>query len=208
MKHLRLFESFQNVMYPDYFEWIKKLLPEEQLFLIFHSALVKGQAGDRFYKGPSPAVEIEDETRKENDPDDDGDGSFSIEISCPVGDESLSVSAECTFSGGFSRYYPATYEDPAEGGDYSFSNIDVEDVYLYDTDNGDDWEIGDLTSDCFTKKELTDLIENYASYKINGEDERGKHSIETPLELPIKLKEKIELLRNPDTVTGLRILNR
>jgi len=207
MKHIKLFESFQNVMYPDYFEWIKKLLPEEQLFLILHSAFIKEQA-DRFYKGPSPAVEVEDETRSENDPDDEGDGSFSIEISCEVGDEGLYISGECSFSGGFSRYYPATYEDPAEGGEYSYDSIDVDDVTLYDEETGEDWTIGELTTDCFTKKELVSLIDNYASYKISGEDNRGKSTESTPLELPIKLKDKIESLRNPDTVTGLRILNR
>ena len=210
MKHLKLFESFQNVIYPDYFEWMEKLLPEEQLFLIFHSALIKGQAGDRFYKGASPAIEIEDETRQKNDPDDEeGYGGFTIEIICPLsGDEVLSVTGECTFSGGFSKFYPATREEPAEGGDYLLHNIDVEGVILYASQTDKEWTQGALTTDCFTQKELSDLINNYASFRINGEDERGRHIKESPLEPPIKLKEKIESMRNPETLTGLRLLNR
>lgn len=209
MKHLKLFETYgKGIDYPDYYEWILKLLPEEQLFLIFYSAYIKLQDG-RFYKGPSPAIEIEDETTKNVEPDEDGYGNFTIEMSTEVGEESLFASGEASFSGGFDKFYPATYDQPAEGGDYHMTDIDVEDIFLYNHIDDTEWTFvykDELTTDCFTKEDLRGVIEEYAAYKVgNSEDDRKKSY---NVVFPEKLKQKIDSLRNPDTATGYRLLNR
>lgn len=210
MKHLKIFESFQNVIYPDYFEWIQKLLPEEITFLMVHSAVVKNRSTGTFYKGPAPEIEVEDQTPSDIDVHSEDDiSNFYVEIISPLSDDtSIFIDAECSFTGGFSKYYPATYEQPAEGGEFGLTNIGVDEIRLTNNETNTEWEFNPnqpLTTDCFTNKDLQGLIDEYCAERINAEDERRSYY---DIKFPQKLKEKIDALRNPDTVKGFGLLNR
>ena len=212
MKNIRIFENFQDVIYPDYYEWLHKLLPEEITFLIVYSSLIEYRSKSKYYQGPKPpAIEItEDWTTKNIDPSDptsdssEDDYNFTIEIIC----DEFFVEGECSFEGRFSNYRPATRMQPEEGGDFYLETIDVTGIQLSNTEIGAEWKINykePLNTDCFTNKELRGLFEEYCAVRIDASDERKTSYV---VNLPEKLKEKIDLLRNPDTAKGLGLLGR
>jgi hypothetical protein len=123
VKNIKLFENFDtNYLWPDAKFWLNKLEPEELCFLGLYSYMLEKDKKDSLF-------EIEYDGTNEAEPDEDGDGNFEMNFIFPVevtNDESYPyLSCVINFSGGFSKYYAGTYNDPPEGGEYQLSDIDL-----------------------------------------------------------------------------------
>lgn len=210
MKHLKLFENFQY-KFPDLFFLTDKLNPEEIAYLSFLH-LVYNQAN---LLDPN---DIENYTKNDIEAEDyDGDpgGSLAIEITLyPKGedDKKIEIFGDSNFTGGYTKFYAATFDSPAEGGDFYFTGIEIESLSIYTNDYEFDLINGEYTSDSVDKKMIISLVEDFVAERIKGDDERSPDPDEISNKelIPQKLMDKIEKIRkeNPEIKRGVDFLGK
>ena len=113
------------------------------------------------------------------------------------------LSCVVNFSGGFSKYYAGTYNDPPEGGEYQLSDIEIESAFYLDKDEVNEYVLDNMEykSEWIKKADMINIIEYIAEYFINCDDSRTDTT--KPI-LPQGLKDKCEMFRkkNPDLTRG------
>jgi len=197
MEHLKLFENFDSkYLWPEAKFWIDKLEPEELCFLGVYSYMLEMNG-----KQPQPLFEVVYQGTSETEPDEEGVGSFEMIFDFPIavqkGESYPYLSCVVNFSGEFSEYYPGTYDDPPEGGEYQLQSIEIESAYYLDKDHINEYELDKMEykSGFITKSDMINLLEYIASYFINFNDDRTDSK--KPV-IPQGLKDKCEIIRNED----------
>jgi hypothetical protein len=197
MKHLRIFENFYDVVYLDFGDFSTKLYPEELSFILFWTAYERNNM-----------VEIDDYTRSIDPEYGRESGDFDLEILTNYenqkGGDYLATGGNVSYMGGFTEYRPSTWEDPAEGGDFELYEIEVNSLYVFFGEDIDLLSI-EYKTDCFSKKDLINLVEEYSASKISGVDDRQKYN---KIVFPEKLKQKMESLTDPRVRKGRSIIKR
>ena len=199
MKNIKLFENFDShYLWPDSIFWLNKLEPEELCFLGLYSYMLKKDKKESLF-------EVEYDGTNESEPDEDGDGSLEMIFSFPVEKSESLVYISCVilFSGGFSKYYAGTYNDPPEGGEYQLRDIEIESAFYLDKDEVNEYELDNMEykSEWIKKADMINLIKYLAEYFINYDDS-GTDTVK-PI-LPQGLKDKCEMFRKetPDLTRG------
>jgi hypothetical protein len=186
MINLQTFESYgsdsrKDLYYDDAIFWFDKLEPEEMCFLLLWST-TKNQI-------------IKTKTEENvSDPEESGSGSGEQEISYKVSNGEAVLFIDFSFSGGFTKYYRATYDSPAEGGDFFVDYISIDSCTLYlDTEEKSlDFDFLSKIQTLKYGKEILRLCEKTAEYATGAD---SKLKIE-PVVFPEELKEKIEKVRS------------
>lgn len=186
MVNLQTFESYgsgteKNIYYDDAIFWFDKLEPEEMCFLLLWSA-VKNRT-----------LEIKTEGNV-NGPEESGKGSGDKEISYKVSNGEAVLFMDFSFSGKFSKFYPATYNHPAEGGEFSLRRIMIDSgtLYLDTEEKGLNFDFLSKIQTLKYGKEILRLCEETAENEI----EAGSELEIEPVVFPEELKEKIEKVRS------------
>jgi hypothetical protein len=171
--------------------WIDRLEPEELCFLGVYSYMLemdkKQSLFQVVYQGTS-----------ETEPDEEGDGSFEMIFDFPVSvekDESYPyLTCNVNFRGRFSKYYPGTYHDPPEGGEYQLRSVEIESAYYLDKNEVNDYDLDNMEykSEFVTEANMINLLEYISSYFIKNDDDNTDSK--TP-EIPQGLKDKCEMFR-------------
>lgn len=207
MKNIKLFENFDaKYLWPEAKFWIDKLEPEEICFLGVYSYMLEKKS-DR----NQPLFEVGYDGTYEAEADEEGDGNFEMNFIFPVANAESDPSLYCNikFSGGFSKYYAGTYNDPPEGGEYQLNDIEIESTYYLDKDEVNEYELDNMEykSEFVTKAGMTNLLEFIASYFIISDDDNTRST--TP-EIPQGLKDKCENLRKeiPNVTKGYGMISR
>lgn len=183
MKYLKIFENFdsdERIKWPEAPYWIHELYPEEICYLAMYSDALKN-----YYERPSrlrpsndnPVYPIPvDGTREKHSigPDDDGDVDFEMYYIIPSNKGDITFSYEAKGNLEYSKYYPATYFDPEEGGESTLEELEITNTYyLYETkdENEADVEINfsnyQFKSDIITNKDLFGMMEAIAGDKVD-----------------------------------------
>lgn len=195
MEHLKLFENFDSkYLWPEAKFWIDKLEPEELCFLGVYSYMLE-------MNKKQPLFEVVYQGTRETEPDEEGHGSFEMLFDFPVAvqkDESYPhLSCVVNFSGEFSEYYPATYNDPPEGGEYQLNNIEIESAYYLDKNEVNEYNLDTMEykSEFITEPDMFHLLEYISTSFINHYDD--KTYTKKPV-IPQGLQDKCEIIRNED----------
>ena len=207
MEHLKLFENFDSkYLWPEAKFWIDKLEPEELCFLGVYSYMLEMDK-------KQPLFEVEYDGTNEAEPDEEGDGNFEMNFIFPVAvtnDESYPyLSCAVNFSGGFSKYYAGTYNDPPEGGEYQLQSVEIESAYYLDKNEVNEYDLDNMEykSEFITGANMINLLQYIASYFISSDDDNTDST--TP-EIPQLLKDKCENIRKkiPNVTKGVGMLSR
>ena len=205
MKYLKLFENFNpDYLWPDAIFWINKLEPEELCFLGVYSYMLEKEKKQSLF-------EVVYQGTSEAEADEEGDGSFEMEFEFHVAAEKKEsypyLICNVNFSGGFSKYYPGSYNDPPEGGEYQLQSVEIESAYYLDKNEVNDYYLDNMEykSEFITKANMINLLEYIASFFISNDDD---NTDSTKPEIPQGLKDKCEKFRkeDPDLTRGAVVL--
>ena len=174
--------------------WIHYLDPVDAAYLILFSFCYNNK-----YKGGTIDSDViwprRDSKGQLNlfDLDDDRDGSnqYIEGGSFIIGyDDIMTVDLAGSYSGGFSKFYPGTYNDPPEGGDPELTEVTVESI-CYNTEVDDYVEItAEIVKDRdYTYKELDALAEQAMMDMINAEPQYSVKNL--PKTIPDSIDKKI-----------------
>jgi hypothetical protein len=203
VKHLKLFENFDNVYkWPEAKFWLDKLEPEEICFLGLYSLdSKKEKLFEAEYEGPTD-VEPNDNSSY---------GSLEMFFQFPIakGQGYSTLSCEIRFGGDYTPYDSGSYHNPPEGGEYILESIETESAYYLDESEDKEFEMLEIEykSDFIKKTDLVNMIEYFSLNHISYSED--KTDVKKP-EIPRGLLEKCENIRNqnPDLLKGQGLLNR
>lgn len=205
MKNIKLFENFDSkYLWPEARFWIDKLEPEEVCFLGVYSHMLEKDK-------KQPLFEVEYDGTNEVEPDEEGDGNFEMNFIFPEANAESYPYLSCIikFSGGFSKYYAGSYNDPPEGGDYQLNDVEIESAYYLDKDEVNEYDLDNMEykSEFVTEANMINLLQYIASYFISSDDDNTDTT--TP-EIPQGLKDKCENLRKeiPNVTKGYGMISR
>lgn len=206
MEHLKLFENFDsNYLWPEAKFWFHKLEPEELCFLGVYSYMLE-------MNKKQPLFEVEYDGSKDSEPDEEGEGSLEmIYVFFPTIEAEYwpTLSCDVSFRGGFQKFYPATHNDPAEGGEYGLTSVSIDNIYYLDKDQINEYEFDlmEYKSEFISKKDIINLLEYVSSYFINKDEDVTNSKIPV---IPPGLKDKCENLRKeiPNVTKGYGMISR
>lgn len=186
MKNLKAFESIdwnKPGLIEDAYFWFENLEPEEMCLLLLWSS-ARGSL-----------IQIEEEEVYVSDSSDSGSGSGEIEIQYKFKGGDCSVFLDFSFSGDFTRYYPATWEQPAEGGDFILKDIDVNSIHFFIDGEKKSFDVDFVNTKSRFSEEIDNLSLEVADRAIVSEThaEDSRKSIKK-VNLPQEIKSKIENL--------------
>lgn len=211
MRSIKTFESFSmNDLWPDATFWIEELYPEEICFLSMYSDIYNSE-----WRKETPFFRLES-TPGGIELEDDGEGGgkvdffITLEIPTKDGDDCI-LEIEAKAFGRFNPYEPATYYEPAEGGESILEEVEV--VGAYYTNPSGDIDINFLDksykfqSDIINYDLLISLMDFLAYFKISTNEE--EIDINEP-KIPKELIEKCENIRKkyPEIRAGYELLKR
>lgn len=182
MKNLKAFESIdwnKPGLMEDARFWFSNLEPEEMCLL-----LLWGSARETLIQTKEDVYA--------SDPRDSGSGSGEIEIQYKFNGGDCSVFLNFSFNGDFTRYYPATWERPSEGGDFILKNITLNSIHFF-IDGGKNIDF------IKTKSKFSEEINNLALEVANNSIVNETHAEDSKVpikkvDLPQEIKLKIEKL--------------
>lgn len=195
MKNLLLFEGFnqyekyladKKIKWPDAIFWIDKLYPEEICYLVLF-ADKNGSFIPFHCSTKDNSVDIEEDR-----------DSFELYYEIPSKDGYATFSFDVTAEVSYTKYYPATYYDPEEGGDTILNDVDVENPYFLDAEEENEVFLGDpnkyqYKSEFVKKEDLINLMIEAAEEKISFYDSNVKSK---KVELYQGLIDKCEKIRS------------
>jgi hypothetical protein len=199
-----------NDLWPDATFWIEELYPEEICFLSMYSDIYNSE-----WRKETPFFRLES-TPGGIELEDDGEGGgkvdffITLEIPTKDGDDCI-LEIEAKAFGRFNPYEPATYYEPAEGGESILEEVEV--VGAYYTNPSGDIDINFLDksykfqSDIINYDLLISLMDFLAYFKISTNEE--EIDINEP-KIPKELIEKCENIRKkyPEIRAGYELLKR
>ena len=172
MKYLKLFEDFTEfindplIKWPDAPFWILKLHPEEICYLAMYSDGLKNKSNRTKEEYPIPISG--DRRSGDLELNEDGGVSFEMYYSIPTKNDEVTFSFEVDGRGGFTKYSPATYYDPEEGGETILDSIEILNPYYIDDENNIEifFEKYTFKSDIITKNDFYGMMEAISDSKI------------------------------------------
>ena len=182
MKNLKAFESIdwnKPGLMEDVYFWFGDLEPEEMCLLLLWSS-ARGSL-----------IQTEKEVYV-SDPSDSGSGSGEIEIKYKFKGGDCSVFLDFSFTGDFTPYYRATWDQPAEGGDFILKDIDVNSIHFYLDGEKKSFDVDFVDTKSMFSEEINNLSLEVADRaiisKTHAEDSRTSiKNVNLPEEIKLKI---------------------